>query len=857
MPVLWGFDTAWNSYGNMLRGLRFTGRDAIGIVRVSFQPWDVVTEKGVLPEKLQKNLDDRLANVALTGKKVDIALNLDGGEPTIHEVYGGLDANSQYVGDPASVAMAYALLIDATAASVEKAGYRVVSAAPFNEPDYYWNGTPVHVFHEIDKLLKDYNQFPRFRNIRISGGNTLNCDQAFPWYDQLKDYLDEGNTHQLAGDFDHYADFFKTVRADGKYATADELHNVMEAIVGSEYGMQTGIWWGSAEQARGELCKATFGNRLAYAENRKAWSAAAVYRAPSGKVQAFLGCSERQALPSTFNLVSLDHDVYVNGHGPAREYVVSLPGDPNGGYQTELQRNAETMLPITWGTDIQPELGGDYMIVNQGCKLLLGGKDGKTSNGSEIVLQDFVPFAKSQSWTISEVPENIGGDFSYYHIRNTYSSQAFDDLNWNIEEGGKVIAYAPNDNGVQQWSFEYDGDGWFHIRNKQSGLYLDGRGMRDNTPVVQYERANIPSQKWRLVPAEAPLSFEAPAAPANLKAESRSASIALKWDTVEHSSDVTYAVIRGDASGNYLNTIARGLTSPEFIDNSIDDPWRHTYCVMAEDASGNRSKLSSSVLASTYAWDTLVARFPLNGSVDDETENAFSLRVNGTLRYNTGHKEGVKAANFRSQYAQLPYSLLQSPDFSIAFWTRLNSPSGTQRLFSFGTSEESSLYLLPNDNGSMRLVARNNGNTAEITTDAIPQSTWAHIAVTSENNQVKLYVNGVSVEPSAVDFGDAMPANRMLSYLGRGHDVTPAYFSGYFEDICVFKKAITPEQVLAAMNGTPSAVDSVIADSVEEVSREYFSIHGMRLSEPAETGVTIVRITYTDGTLRTFKQIAR
>jgi hypothetical protein len=33
------------------------------------------------------------------------------------------------------------------------------------------------------------------------------------------------------------------VRASGHHATNDELHNVMEAMVGAEYGMQTGIWW--------------------------------------------------------------------------------------------------------------------------------------------------------------------------------------------------------------------------------------------------------------------------------------------------------------------------------------------------------------------------------------------------------------------------------------------------------------------------------------------------------------------------------------------------------------------------------------------------------------------------------------
>ena len=110
-----------------------------------------------------------------------------------------------------------------------------------------------------------------FKDVRICGGNTLNNDEALTWYNYLKDVLDEGNTHQLAGSFDRFAAFFTAVRANGHHATADEMHNVMEAMVGLEYGMQTGIWWGAAEYARGEFCKASQGERLAYAEHRNNW----------------------------------------------------------------------------------------------------------------------------------------------------------------------------------------------------------------------------------------------------------------------------------------------------------------------------------------------------------------------------------------------------------------------------------------------------------------------------------------------------------------------------------------------------------------------------------------------------------
>lgn len=49
LPILWGFDTAWNDYGNMLRGVRYSRGADVGVARVSFQPWAKIEEKGKLP----------------------------------------------------------------------------------------------------------------------------------------------------------------------------------------------------------------------------------------------------------------------------------------------------------------------------------------------------------------------------------------------------------------------------------------------------------------------------------------------------------------------------------------------------------------------------------------------------------------------------------------------------------------------------------------------------------------------------------------------------------------------------------------------------------------------------------------
>jgi hypothetical protein len=156
----------------------------------------------------------------------------------------------------------------------------------------------------------------------------------------------------------------------------------MEAMVGVEYGMQTGIWWGTAEYARGEFVKASRnGKRLAYAEHRPNWTSAAVYRNEEGKLQAFGGTSERQAATTSYRFLSKDKSVFFDGYGPQREYVMTLPGGT--GYQ-QGQTNAERVVNISWGDDIQPVIDGTYVLVNRNSQKVMEVTNASTQTGANV-----------------------------------------------------------------------------------------------------------------------------------------------------------------------------------------------------------------------------------------------------------------------------------------------------------------------------------------------------------------------------------------------------------------------------------------------------------------------------------------
>ena len=413
--VEWGADIAWLDENNLRRSAAFMGKDNLDVVRTSFQP-----DLPIVDGKMQQGTIDTLQMRVNMFKwvKPDVKLMINCDAPFM---------STYYTDENGANAAHWAEIIDLSTQYYQDAGYEVVSVAPFNEPDYLYNnqGSPNEAKRkaEFAAIITELKQKERFNNIRMCGGNTLNTDGALSWYNYLKDQLDEGNTHQLAGSFDNFAQFFTTVREDGKHATDDEMHNVMEAMVGLEYGMQTGIWWGWAEYTRGEFCKASHGERLAYAEHRPNWTAASVYRAPDGKVQAFGGTSERQAVTTSYRFLSKERDVFFDGHGPQREYVMELPGGAPGSYQ-DGQTNAETVVNITWGDDVQPVVDGTYALINKSNLKLLDNDNGSLTSST------YSTGKKSLQWHVNPVDARIGGAFSYHQILSGTSNQTLDVLNW-------------------------------------------------------------------------------------------------------------------------------------------------------------------------------------------------------------------------------------------------------------------------------------------------------------------------------------------------------------------------------------------------------------------------------------------
>ncbi len=788
-PIIWGLDTAWPSEENIRRGVAFMGSERISVVRASFQPTLPLINDDLQTEQVNW-LNTRLNLVNLTGTHTKIALNCD--HPSVHEWYSGNAVN-------------WAKLMDATTRRVQERGRTVVSIAPFNEPDYGWGqGSITDFFNIAGELRKN----PRFNNIRISGGNTLNTDQALPWYNTLKSRLDEGNTHQLAGSFDNYASFFQTVRANGHHASNDELHNVMEAMVGVHYGMQTGIWWGTAEYARGEFVKASYGRRLGYAEHRPNWTSASVYRHPEGKVQAFGGTSERQAVNTTFRFFSKERDVFYDGQGPQRELLLTMPGGT--GYQ-QGQTNAERVINITWGEDIQPVINGQYVLVNRNSGKVMEVAGGLPAAGTNV-RQNANLGLTYQQWNVRPVDSRIGGDFSYFTITAVHSGKSLDLLNWSLSNGGNIIVWDDVKGNNQQWFLEYAGDGWFYIRSRHSAkcIEVQSSSTANQANVQQRDMVGSPNQQWRFIPVDAPVEFVAPAAPANLTAIAGTTSVLLQWDANNETDFTGYNIYRSENPGGPYNTIARNIKTTRFTDHTVHTRKPYYYVLKAIDYSLNLSAKSGEITATATGNPDLVMHLPFDGNTKDSTQHFNHSAVFGNVAYLAG-KAGANSLFISSfnAFVQLPATVANHQEITIASWVNWRGGNMWQRIFDFGNGENEYMFLTPRaDDGRLRFSIRNGGAEQRLVGTAIlPSLQWSHVAVTLAPGKACLYVNGALVSESSAITISPLDFKPALNYIGRSQFSDPL-LNAYIDDFRIYNHAL-PATEIGRLAGVISSVDEL------------------------------------------------
>jgi hypothetical protein len=786
----WGLDVTWPSYDNMRRGMIFMGTNEVDMVRVAFLVNAPLTNGDLsLAQKAELSNMANLANMAGAGKAVTMSCGTG----------AGVDAWFKSGND-----VIPSRWVQAMEAAARHYNRTIISTEPFNEPDYGWGQGTVQNLYDIIGLLQTSTNFT---GTALAGASTLNCDNANWWYDQIKSRATEGTTHALGGSFNSYVGFHQNVIASGDVPVNPEVHNLVEVIAGAEYGLRTAIWWGTAELARGSLVQACQGQRLGYAEDRGRWTAAAIYRAPGGAVQAFLGGSERMGQTTTYRFFSKDRDVFYNGDGPRRDFTVSIPGDQ------------ERIINITWGADVPSVINGRYIVVNRNSGRVMEVAGASTDNGANI-RQNAYTGGTHQQWDILPF-SSAYGDQSFYAITAVHSGKAADVNNFSYDDGGNVQQWENWEGANQLWFFEYAGDGYFHIRSRWSGKYLDvtGSSTVSGANIRQWSGLNGLNQQWRLIPVGAAVEFEAPAAPTGVTATANLLSVQLNWDASAAADLAGYTVLRAINSGGPYEIVARGLTNNAFIDKSANQPRTYFYVVQAVDRSLNRSANSAQVSATPACGAALVARYSFDGNASDSSGNANHATTTSSPVFVAGKYGSAMDLNGTSQYAMLPAGLLASvTNFTIAVWVNWDGGSAWQRIFDFGNDTAQNMFLTPaSGSGTLRFAITTNGGGAEqiLQTSPLPVGQWQHVAITCNGSTARLYTNGVVAASGTVTIAPASfdPA---LNFLGESQYGADPLFNGRLDELFICNYALSDIEVtrLATNQPPPPTVPTRLVTSL-------------------------------------------
>jgi len=170
-------------------------------------------------------------------------------------------------------------------------------------------------------------------------------------------------------------------------------------------------------------------------------------------------------------------------------------------------------------------------------------------------------------------------------------------------------------------------------------------------------------------------------------------------------------------------------------------------------------------------------------------------------------------SNTNSPYLEFPEGYFDGRD-NISIFMDIKLEMDNQYFFTFGVGLDNQKYLFLRTRPYQIYAAFTvKSNPGEQTIVYVPESsiknTWTNIGIVLERNEdgkhstMKLYKDGelVGTETSLVANLSTIGAN-LKAYLGKAFYAADPYFKGYFDNVCVYNRALTDEQVWKVVNGS-------------------------------------------------------
>ncbi len=209
----------------------------------------------------------------------------------------------------------------------------------------------------------------------------------------------------------------------------------------------------------------------------------------------------------------------------------------------------------------------------------------------------------------------------------------------------------------------------------------------------------------------------------------------------------------------------------------------------------------------------LVGYWPFNGNANDESGNGNNGTVNGATL--TLDRFGVadKAYVFDgiNDFIQTPYAGISgNSSRSLSLWFFTNNFGSEQVLLSYGLDNLPSNYFNIWTSATCTGIGLDISYSYKDYSSSVPMGQWNHYVVVLNSingttlNDVNIYQNGAQLTNLCSSANLSTQINTLLQYsmtFGRYHAQAIDFLNGSLDDIGIWNRALTADEVLALYNG--------------------------------------------------------
>ncbi|WKL00979.1 S-layer homology domain-containing protein [Paenibacillus amylolyticus] len=195
-----------------------------------------------------------------------------------------------------------------------------------------------------------------------------------------------------------------------------------------------------------------------------------------------------------------------------------------------------------------------------------------------------------------------------------------------------------------------------------------------------------------------------------------------------------------------------------------------------------------------------------------------------------GKTGGALELNGSTGYVKLPDNLIQSLNLekaTFSTWVQMDRNQANQRIFDFASEtgrqvNRNTMYLsTQGDTGSLEFAVvtpfteKFSSDSTKLGSDykyavrnagLLPTKTWQHVAITMDEFDAVLYVNGQEVKRSSTfNVEPRMLLETTMNYIGKSRNGSHSLFDGKFDDFRIYNRALSVEEIatLADEDVTP------------------------------------------------------